>query len=151
MNSVDKWNGCKFFYFRNVFMAKSNAHVTVAFRVLSTNDEHIVYECQAAFSSPKERFSKKLGRNIACGRLNKTPLQRLIPNDREVGLFRNVIRDVQENALKELVDLHKPAWWNELRRKKNEALSYFRLVSQDSEWKEIVDSNFEKLQNPWEK
>ena len=150
----DPWNGCKFFYFRNVFLPKSNAHVTVAFRVLDTNEEHVVYECQSAFSSPRERFCKKLGRNIASGRLNKTPLRRVIQNDRSIGLFRNVIRDVQECALAELVELHNPSWWEHLRRQKEDALKYLRYVSEglsSKEWKELAESDFDSLSPLWEK
>jgi hypothetical protein len=61
-------NEVKFIYFR-----KNGGTITVAYTVLNRKDRHGVFRVIFDYSScsPKDRFDKKIGRNMAFGRLSK--------------------------------------------------------------------------------
>lgn len=56
----------KFRYFGDISISKGNGKVIVA---------HIGNKCGIAWCSPKDKFSKKIGRNIAIDRLFTTPIK----------------------------------------------------------------------------
>ena len=60
---------------------------------------------------------------ISEGRMNKQMNTRSVPRQAETkGVYRQVIEDIQENAIKFLVEQHQPEWWLKLSKQKKKAL-----------------------------
>ena len=59
---------------RNFFYIRDVSHqTTVAYKIVHHTQNRISILYAAAFCSPKDQFTKKLGRTIATGRLDKNP------------------------------------------------------------------------------
>lgn len=144
-------SGTKFYYVRDAFWPGSNAHITVAFRVVKSDEDKISYEFGGAFSAPQERFVKKTGRLISEGRMNKRTFLRSVErNSAEKGVYRQVIEDIQQNAIKTLVEEHQPEWWMKLSKQKK--LVMRSLVRERERLEQIIhmmdSGSFEP--KPWE-
>ena len=111
-------NQIKFIYFGNTKKSNHRGILTVAYRY---NSEKKLIEYALSFCSPKDRFSKKIGRKISSGRLKSDYCYRIFDIEPSPGYnepqYRVCLEKIRQNIIDQYDELSvltnkSPSWFD---------------------------------------